>query len=289
MKEPLVYIVIVNYNGYDDTIECIKSLKDIQYSNYKIVLVENASKDKEKIQSNSFINENAIVLFSDINGGFSAGNNIGIEYALNAGADYVLLLNNDTAVDKDFLNSLVEIGESDSSIGIVTGDIYYYFDKTKLWYSNGRYDRGSGITQMCVKTEKMKNNVSFACGCLMLLKRKMLEEIGLLEDLFFLYSEDTEYCCRAIDSGWGIVWTSESKIYHKISVSTGENSDFQQYYLTRNNLVLTKMYGKRRLYGYIKRLWYCLKDILKGRSNIGPVWFAYVDFVKMKYGKTDRY
>ena len=289
MRQAEVYIILVNYNGYEDTKACVNSLKKINYDNFHIVIVENASKDVQIMKTDLFLNENATILFSEKNDGFSSGNNIGIKYALENNADYILLLNNDTVVDCDFLKHLVELMENNTKAGIVTGDIYYYKDQERLWYSNGKYDRKNGTTQMCCKTAELSLKVSFACGCLMLLNVEMIKQIGMLEDLFFLYSEDTEYCCRAIDSGWDILWTKKCKIYHKISASTGENSDFQQYYLTRNNLILAKKYGNRPVVCYMKTLWRCIKDIIKKRCHIGPVRAAYVDFFRGVSGKTGRY
>lgn len=289
MNVAKVYIVLVNYNGYMDTVECVKSLINIKYTNYKIVLVENASNDKEKIENDEFLNNNCIIIYSDENGGFSAGNNLGIQYALNEGADYILLLNNDTVVCEDFLDELLDLEKENNKVGIITGDIYYYFDKNKLWYTNGSFNRESCITRMCNNTSRVVNKVTFACGCLMLLKANMIKEIGMLDDLFFLYSEDTEYCCRAMKKGWDIVWTKKSKIYHKISASTVSNSDFQQYYLTRNNLILAKMYGKRPVWGYMVRLWCCIKDIIRRGAHIKPIVWAYIDFFKGIEGKSDRF
>ena len=125
-KEPKVSIILVNYNGYQDTIECLKSLKELEYHNYEVIIVENGSKDYEKVKNDRFLNDNAIVILEKENGGFSAGNNIGIKYALENGTDYVFLLNNDTTIDKNAIKYLVEIAENDNKVGIATGNIYYY-------------------------------------------------------------------------------------------------------------------------------------------------------------------
>ena len=135
MSQKKVAIVLVNYNGLKDTIECVKSIKESTYSDYQIIIVENDSNDKEEIKGNEYLNENTMILFSKCNMGFSGGNNLAIKYALENNYEYVLLLNNDTTVDKEFLRYLIE-ASVEYDAGIVTGNIYFYYDKNKLWYSD---------------------------------------------------------------------------------------------------------------------------------------------------------
>ena len=118
--QPKVYIVLVNYNGYKDTLECVKSLKRCVYQNYEIVVVENGSSDSCLIRQDAYLNENTILLFADTNLGFSAGNNIGISYARRNGADYILLLNNDTVVETGLVDELVAVAEANQSVAVVT-------------------------------------------------------------------------------------------------------------------------------------------------------------------------
>lgn len=285
-KEPKVSIILVNYNGYQDTIECLKSLKELEYHNYEVIIVENGSKDYEKVKNDRFLNDNAIVILEKENGGFSAGNNIGIKYALENGTDYVFLLNNDTTIDKNAIKYLVEIAEDDNKVGIATGNIYYYSQPDKLWYSNGIYNYKKGATYM---VNEATAEVSFVCGCMMLIKRATIEEIGMLSDDFFLYSEDTEYDCRAVKAGWKLKWTPKAKVYHKISASTVENSDFQQYYMIRNNLVIVKKYGTHKFYGYLYRLYQSLKAVKNKNCSIKAIWWAYTDFARTRLGKTNRF
>ena len=285
-KEPKVSIILVNYNGYQDTIECLKSLKELEYHNYEVIIVENGSKDYEKVKNDRFLNDNAIVILEKENGGFSAGNNIGIKYALENGTDYVFLLNNDTTIDKNAIKYLVEIAENDNKVGIATGNIYYYSQPDKLWYSNGIYNYKKGATYM---VNDATAEVSFICGCMMLIRKDTIEQIGMLSDDFFLYSEDTEYVCRAVKAGWKLKWTPEAKVYHKISASTVENSDFQQYYMIRNNLVIVKEYGTHKLYGYIYRLYQSLKAIINKNCSLRAIWWAYTDFARSRIGKSKRF
>lgn len=287
--KPSVYIILVNYNGYMDTVQCIQSLLNIKYDNFKIVLVENASDDADNIRNDQFINDNVKVFFADENGGFSYGNNIGISYALDSNADYVLLLNNDTTVDPFFLDELVKTIQSDSSIGIVTGDIFYWKEPSQLWYSCGNYNRETSIVTMCVPCEEETKDVNFICGCLALLSCTMIKDIGLLDDSFFMYSEDTEYGCRAMDHGWRLVWTNKAKIYHKISASTVDNSAFQSYYLIRNNLYMAKKYSKSPMKAYGLYLFKKFKSALRGHVSMRGLIWGGIDFCLGKTGKSSRF
>lgn len=289
--KPLVYIILVNYKGYADTIDCVNSLLKINYDNYKIVIVENASSDAALIKENQFINANATVLYAQENKGFSEGNNIGIRYAMRYNPDYLLLLNNDTVVQSDFLNQLVKTAETQEKIGIVTGRIYYYKNQDALWYSGGHYNRSTGKTNQVLydKSVGEEKTITFASGCLMLISNECIQKVGLLDDSYFMYSEDADYCCRVCNAGLKIVWNPKSIIYHKVSASVGDNSPFQQYYITRNNFIMTRKYGNKKIKAYLNRLLQCVKDILKGRLELKIAIWAYIDFLKGKIGASQRF
>ena len=189
---PKVVIILVNYNGYQDTVECVQSLSNIDYDNYEIVIVENGSADKEQIKQDYDLNQHTHIIYSDVNLGFSGGNNLGIEMARKLNADYALLLNNDTTVEKNFLSKLVEFAEKENS-AITTGDIAYYSSSEKLWYSNGSYNFSTGKTKMVNNYQTEEGRfVSFSTGCLMLIKMSYISVYGGLDDAYFLYSEDTD-------------------------------------------------------------------------------------------------
>lgn len=286
---PKVYIILVNYNGIADTKECLKSLQNITYPNYDVIIVDNASKDHDALMQDKEIQNNAILIFSKYNNGFSDGNNQGIAYALNHNADYVLLLNNDTIVEKDFLEALVSTAEKHSDTGIVTGNIFYYSQPDMLWYSNGSFDKKTCITEMVQPTEYEETKITFACGCLMLIRASVLQQIGMLSDKFFLYSEDTDFCCRVAKAGYQLYWTKKSVIYHKVSASTINNSDFQQYYLVRNNLLMIEQYSTNHMKSYFHRFLLCFKDLIKKRVSFHCLLDALSDFHKKQYGRSRKY
>lgn len=235
---PLVYIILLNYNGYKYTVECIESLEKVTYNNYKVVIVDNNSTDgsQELIRKNlpeyTFIETGK-------NLGFAGGNNIGIEYALTNGAEYVLLLNNDTIVEPDFINCLVETAEKNTEVGVVGGKIYYYDDK-KLWYAGARINSFTGKTQHIGDREDDIGQYDRICetgyitGCLMLISRKVIEEVGLMDDKYFLYYEETDWNVRIKKAGYKIIYNPNSKIYHKVSATTKGINNVMKYYYDRN-------------------------------------------------------
>ena len=203
-----VFIILLNYNGYNDTLEAIESLEKIEYKNYSIVVVDNNSTDnsfdilKEKIGKKHYL------IKSGKNGGFAFGNNVGISFALENGADYVLLINNDTEVKSDFLNILVDTLENKEEVGLATGLILNYYDKSKVWYAGGEinWDKFYGLH---VDEDKNVNEIklepkeiTFATGCLMLIKREVFEKIGLLPEDYFMYYEDVDFCANIIKNGY---------------------------------------------------------------------------------------
>lgn len=287
---PLVYIILVNYNGYHDTAECMSSLDRINYDNFRIIIIDNASceKDRNLLKSDQALNRQAEIIYSAENGGFAEGNNIGIRYAVEHGADYVLLLNNDTVVDPGFLKKLMETAESHPETAIVTGRIRLFYSPEQDWYAGGNYNYRTGITEMLYYPEcTTEAEVSFASGCLMLIRSEYIKMNGLLDTSFFMYSEDTDYCCRVHGVGRKIFYNSEAVIYHKVSASMGAKNNRQQYYLIRNNLYVIKRYVHRKWLAYMIRLSLSIKEAVAGYSDFATVFSAFHDFRKGITGEKD--
>lgn len=271
-KEPLVYIILVNYRTVNDTIECVESLKQIKYKNYNIVVVDNYSNDGslEKLEECTGIK----VIESRENKGFAGGNNIAIEYALKNKAEYILLLNNDTTVDPDFLSELIR--NDSEEVGILTGKILFYTDRNMLWYAGGQISKIKGTTEVNgYKIDKGQYNenkyVTFASGCCMLIKRNLIEKIGLLKEDYFLYFEDSDYCARVQKSGYKIKYCAKSIIYHKVSTSTGKYSYNYLYYFTRNRLLFINdnLEGIYKISAYIYSLIFIfIKSVIRKQNKI---------------------
>lgn len=241
---PQVIIIILNWNGKEDTIECLESLKNITYPNYKILLVDNGSTDGSVDFFKRRYPEIEIVENQE-NLGFAEGNNVGMRRALEKGSDYVLILNNDTVVDSHFLQELINLAEQDLKIGIVGPKIYYYDNPSKINSAGGtiNWNVGAGINIGIGATDNGQFNhcldVEYLMGAAMLIKNELIKEIGGFNQGFFLLLEDTELCIRAKRVGYRSVFCPNSKIYHKEGIS-GEKSPISLYYWYRNRLLLLK-------------------------------------------------
>lgn len=247
MKQPLVYIVLLNWNNYHDTIECIEMLKKITYKNYRIILVDNASTNEsvallKKRYPQIFLIENKENL------GFS-GVNVGIEYALVKKADYILLLNNDTVVDKKFLSELVRVSESNEKIGLASSLIYYYHDKDKVQSAGGFINYKGSYPFIDPNWQKrdsgqFKENIftDTLIGCSLLVKRSVFEKVGLFDTNLFIYADDTELSIRAKKNRFLLCSVVTSKVWHKVSASSGgrEHNLTYLYYNTRNIIYFSK-------------------------------------------------
>jgi GT2 family glycosyltransferase len=260
-----VSIILLNYNGYEDTIECFKSLEKISYPNYNIIIIDNNSPDKSALELDKYFTKNnikhkyfedmeklmplqdkidVVLIQSGFNGGYGHGNNIGIKYALNNNADYIMLLNNDTIVEKDFLEPLVEECIMDPEIGIISSQIFFYDKKDYLWSNGGTYNKITGKIRH--KDYNKKNTIpqgknSFLTGCLWLMPKTTLEKCGYINEEYFMYIEDLEYTFRVQKLGLKLRVSNKSKIYHKVgSSSGGELTNFSVYWRTKNYLKFMK-------------------------------------------------
>jgi hypothetical protein len=234
-----VGIVLVNYRGRDDTLECLESLRWLTYPSVVTVLVDNASGDgcpaavRERFPRVEVIENRE-------NLGFTGGNNVGIRTALELGAEFVFLLNNDTTVHPALLGWLVSALTMDPKLGIVGPTMYYYDNPTEVWATGGKMDwRG----QSTLLTEH--EPCDFIVGAGLMIRREVLREIGLFDDRFFLYYEESDLCARARAAGWGIASVPQAALWHKISKTTGADSPLTLYYMRRNQLLYLRNRGNR--------------------------------------------
>ena len=249
MTYPKVSIIILNWNNYEDTKECLLSLDKITYPNYEVIVVDNGSVDGStpKIQK-EFPRHKYI--YNKENLGFTEGNNIGMEYAMKKGTDFVLVLNNDITVENGFLESLVDIALKNPDAGIVGPAVYFYHEPEKLSPTGGKINYWRINNKVYDLARPMEMDWIF--GCCLLIKREVIETIGYFYVPFFLSYEDTDYCVRAKKTGFKIVCEPRSKIWHKIGTTIKKNPVYFYYYFYRNKL----LFIKRNAPFYIKFLFY---------------------------------
>lgn len=275
-----VFLIILNWNGWELTRDCLESVnkttdyglqssvdgrrKTVDSLNIEIVVIDNGSTDGsvEKIKKSitGIKGTTSItsikIIENQANLGFAGGNNVGIRYALENGADYICLLNNDTRVSHGFLEELIKVAESNNNIGIVGGKIYfekgYEFHKDRyqkkdfgkvIWYAGGLIDWNNvyashrGVDEVDVGQYEREEETEYVNGCLMLIKKEVFEKIGLLYKKYFLYFEENDFCQRAKKAGFKLYYAPKSIIWHLNAGSSGSGSDLHDYFLTRNRLM----------------------------------------------------
>ena len=253
---PSVGIVVLNWNGLHDTLECLESLSDMAYTNCEILVVDNGSTDgsPEAIQERY---PGVHLLRNARNLGFAGGNNAGIRKALEDGAEMVWLLNNDTIVEKDALSHLVATAMDSEEIGLTSPVIRYYDDPETIQFC-GSYIEWE--KKRIVHMDKIRTNVDNSMpmclwGTALLIKRNSIDKIGFLDEKYFAYHEDEEYSMRAIRAGLRNVVEPKAIIYHKNSRSTGSNdAPFQVFLRSRNIyfLWMDTLKGMKRVF-HIRR------------------------------------
>ncbi len=263
-----VAVVILNYQGTKDTLECIQSLKNTLLSDItvQIILVDNASSTKVKEYLQLHIIQkfkDTIFIQNDKNMGFAEGNNIGIHKALELNSDYITILNNDTTVDKYFFIHILSTFKQKESIGITVPKIYftsgYEYHKDRyakserghiLWYAGGVIDWNNiagihrGVDEVDNGQYDSVEKTEFATGCCMMVRSEIFKHVGFFDSRYFLYYEDTDLSVKLRKKGYSIVYNPTAIIWHKNAGSAGgSGSSLQDYYITRNRLLFGLKYA----------------------------------------------
>ena len=242
---PELAVILVNYRRPDDTIECVRSLRQSTFTDFRLIIVDNASGDGsvERLRNDC---PEALLIAHPTNLGFAEGNNAGIRVALAEGAQLVLLLNNDTIVDPDALHVLVRTMEDHYTAGIVGAKIRYYDRKNILWFAGGYINRHStfgghyGLNTEDRGQFDTLRSCDFVTGCTLLFRRALVDQVGMLERSYFAYLEDVEFCVRAGDAGYDILYQPGAIIYHKVSSTSSWDSPVYIYFNLRNKIIFLR-------------------------------------------------
>lgn len=295
MKNDLIYIIILNWNGWRDTAECIESCQKLNYSNFIIIIVDNGSTDDSEAILHKRFPDIELVQTGE-NLGFAGGNNIGIDRALAHAADYVWLLNNDTVVDPNSLDELVKVAEIDERTGIVGSKIYYYNEPNKMWFAGGLWNRNQsfachrGINEVDIGQYDGISEVGFITGCSLLAKSSMIKEIGMMKEDYFLYWEDVDWNATAAEKGWKIVFAPQSIVRHKVSSSTEDKSSLQSYYFMRSGLLFFQRHALKQIsMFFLRAMSYAISCYRKGQRD---VLYGYLkgtkDYLLRRFGHINR-
>lgn len=296
MPEPLVIIIILNTNRRDDTLACLASLAQTTYRNHKIIVLDNRSSDGsvEAIHS-SFPTVQVIELQQNL--GYAGNNNVGIQAALTQGADWIFVLNEDTILAPDCLSQLIQLGTSDSRIGIVGPMVYHHDEPNIIQSAGGRL--GSdwqawhlGQNELDKGQFSVAHEVDWISGCAILVRRTVIEQVGMLDERFFYYWEETDWCARAKKSGWRIVHVPQARLWHKGVQRDYQPSSSVTYYAVRNRfLMLAKHRAPLRAWivawGQTVRTlasWSIKPQWRAKRAHRAAMWQGTLDFLRQRWG-----
>lgn len=243
---PKVYILVLNWNGWKDTIECVESCLKLTYVNSNILIVDNASSDDSEVILRERFPDIDIIQTGE-NRGYAGGNNFGIRFALAKGADYVWLLNNDTKVDSAALDEMVRVTKNDSTVGMVGPKILLYSRPEYLNCIGSTINLITGQPRLIGLGEKDDGlfdeikEMDTLSGCSLLVSKDVVDAVGLLDEKFFLFYEETDWILRAKRAGYRMLYVPRARIWHKVSASVGgHQSPLMLYYMTRNNPLLMR-------------------------------------------------
>jgi GT2 family glycosyltransferase len=268
-----IAIVLLNYNGLEDTRKCLESIERIPYRPLQIIVVDNASaEDPTEILQAEF--PRCIVLRSETNQGWAGGNNIGIRHTLPQDAEYVILLNNDTLVSEELVYRLVHAAQGRPEFGVIGPVINHMVRPDEVQTDGCLFIRedGSGFFQRKPVERKRCSppaitEVDIVNGCCMMISKRVFETIGLIDERFFLIHEESDFCLRARQAGFLCGVIGESLVWHKHSASFTRAGNWRQrYYDVRNLFLLLRLhsstYRQKRLkckawLTYFKHVYYC--------------------------------
>jgi GT2 family glycosyltransferase len=270
--KPLVYVVTLSWNRRDDTLQCLDSLSHMHYPNFRLLLVDNASAD-DTVEAVRARHPQVDVIINPENLGFSGGFNVGLRYGLERGADFILIINNDTFVAPDLLDELMAYAGA-SEVGILAPKIYSADEPNRIWSVGGQRNWWNlemvGIGDGQIDCGQWAQAVDRDClaGCAMLLKRSLLVSVGLFDESTFspAYYEDNDLCMRARLAGLRLWLVPSARMWHKgVASSGGYDSPRQRYLMARNSTRFFKKYvrGWRWLVVLPYRLAIAIKTTLR--------------------------
>jgi GT2 family glycosyltransferase len=271
---PLVYLAVLNWNGYDDTHECLDSLRGLAYPNYRVLVVDNASGDDSPARI-AAAHPEAELIRCPRNLGIAAGYNAGIRAALARGADCVVPMNNDLDCDPLFVTRMVATQRARPRCGVVMPKIFYYEERERIW-SAGAYARWMpsnivmrGRQQLDGPAFASDTAIDFAPSCCLLLSRELAERVAFDEGYFFYY-DDWDFCMEARKAGFSIVYAAEARLWHKVSRSTKNSPKSLRWWKVFGQSCVRyhrKHHDDALLRRYVA--WVLLRETVKG--NVRPL------------------
>ncbi len=289
---PQISIVILNWNGRDDTLACLDSVFRIEYPSFDVIVADNGSVDGSVSAVRAQF-PSVHIIENKANLGFAGGNNPAIFHALTSGAEFIFLLNNDTVVDSGILRAFIDASNRIPNAGIFGAKIYYFAKKDTIWYAGGWWNQRNlrfgdyGANQVDYGQFDEISRTDWVIGCALFARAEVFKNVGLLEEKFFLNYEEIDFCFRAKSAGYDCAFTPFARVWHKVSVSFGgDNSPLKAYFNERNRLLWARrnMSYVNQLRIYVRATHAFLARTLRpllgrtiaGRRNLKTWWWAIV-------------
>lgn len=293
MPLPDVGIIVLTWNNYDYTRECLESLFRAEYPSRVVYVVDNASTDGSIPKLIDEFPKCHFIINKD-NYGYAGGNNMGIQEAIRRGSRYIWIVNNDVVVDEHALIRMVTCAERDNSIGIV-GSKVCFFDRPHDTESiGGKLNRVTG-SQVLINEDKggvgktnLAEEVDFVSGCSMLLRSECIERVGMFDESFFLYCEEVDLAIRARKGGWRVVCSPDAVVWHRSAASQDKGRVAQSYYLARNTLYLMHKHYRLQfpLTFVLSTRYHIINHLLRRRwAHLRASFRGYLDFFAGKMGR----
>ncbi|MGE0362383.1 MAG: glycosyltransferase family 2 protein [Vicinamibacterales bacterium] len=299
MTSPLIVAVVLNTNRRDDTLACLDSLARLDYPNRAVMVLDNASTDGSNEAIRAAHPDVRILPLTD-NRGYAGNNNVGIAAALEMGADWVLVLNEDTVLDPACFSELIRAA-ADPAVGVVGPMVYHHDEPTVIQSAGGRLDARwrawhAGQNEDDSGQFPVPRDVEWISGCAILVRRQVIEQVGPLDERFFYYWEETEWCVRAARAGWRIVHAPAARIWHKGVTRHYRPGPGVAYYNTRNHLLLMSTHGAgpatwlRTWAGLARTLVaYTLRPRWRDRRAArNAIWWGAADFLRGRWGQMPK-
>lgn len=278
-NKPLVFLIVLNYKGYEDTCECVDNLLQQDYENYKILILDNDSQDQSY--------EKLIMRYPDIqiiqtgkNLGYAGGNNIGIQIAIKEGAQYIGILNNDIKAETGVISEMVKVFAHDERLGMV-GPAICEWDSDIIQSAGAKISFYTGDSILYHKGENYfeldkKNMIygNYLGGAALFVKTSILSEIGLIPECYFLFFEETEWCIKTVKSGYYVACDLKVRIWHKESATVNRISNVKKYYLDRNRILFIKrnaMFYEKIYFGCLLILQTIYRRLFKGKHSVNSL------------------
>ena len=296
MEREDVAIIILNYNGWQDTLLCLKSTRNIKYP-HKLIVVDNCSSDNSVEKLKTQCDGDIMLIQTDFNLGYAGGNNVGIKYAVDNNYKYCCILNNDTIIEDDFMEACIGYLKDNSNVAFV--------GPTILNYTNRKIQSTGGdiyINKGSVKCKNANADISqisdsiesdYLGGACIIFRLDLIHQIGLIPESYFLFFEETEWCWKALKQGYKNVCIGKVSVLHKGSMSINKVEGLNEYLLTRNRIAFIRRNHPSKFCAFLIYLFRCIRAV--GESfKYGPKrlrkiiwlshgWFKLVDTKKYPF------